>query len=396
MKKNIHLLRPKANMFSRLDLYAFVTAFFAGLVIYLLLEFAFHLNKIVISLAIVAVMVLYALVVLSVPRLRVRLDQAGDNAYYLGLLFTLVSMVIALFEFETATTSETGIMAVTTGPQHIVRNFGVALASTITGIFLRVFLHQMRIDPSEVEGMTRIELAEASRKVQASIDLITNDLGRFHEELRQKSYDLVKSLVEDAEKSIVALGKELERATNEMLVSTGSVHKNVLEQTEGLTQLLARTASEAAGAIERLRAVEQPPVILSRRFERVAKTLETTGDQTERIALNLQSTADSAKAAMEGISLASTELSRLAQQVASSQADVCERVGVSADSVVTALGSIGVRLEKDRELIGQIEEESNRAQTATVEVLKRLTEITRGVTSALKSGAAGDTNGTSK
>jgi len=348
-------------------------------------------------------MFLYATVVILVPRLRVRLDQAGDNAYYLGLLFTLVSMVIALIEFETITGGETGPAIITSGPNNILSNFGIALASTITGIFLRVVLHQMRIDPADVEGMARIDLAEASRKVQASIELVTNDLGRFHEELRQKSYDLVKSLVEDASNSVIALGKEVERATNEMIVSTGSVHKNVLEQTEGLTKLLSETAAEAAGAIERLRAVEQPPVTLSRRFEKVAKTLDITNNQTERISTALQGTADSAKVAVEGISQAASDLRRIAEQMVNSQAAEDKRLGASANSVINALDSVSLRLERDRQFISKIEEEnkrfadeSNRAQMAAIEVLKRLTEVTRGVTLALNAAAAMNADETAK
>jgi hypothetical protein len=403
MTENKHLLRTAKGLPSRLDLYAFIAAFGSGLVLYMVLQFVFHTNKLLITALIVLIMLTYAFFIWRIPRLRVRLDQAGDNAYYLGLLFTLVSMATALYDFWTATSNEIGTSVMGSGPEHILGSFGIALASTITGIFLRVLLHQMRIDPADVEGMTRIELAEASRKVQASIDTVTNDLGRFHDEIRQKADDYYTSLVEDASRTVTSLGKKVEHAANEMITSAGNTQKTVLEQIEGLTKLLRDTASEATGAIERLRAVEQPPVTLARRFEKVAKTLDTTNEQTERLSVALQGTADSAKVAVEGISQAAADLRRIAEQMASNQAAEDVRLSASANSVITSLGSVSMRLERDRQLINKIEEEttrfaneSTRAQTAAVEVLKTLTEVTRGVTSALNHAATINADGTAE
>src|SRR5437773_12183974 len=48
----------------------------------------------------VIVMILYASAVTFVPRVRLRLDQAGDNLYYLGFTFTLCSLAITLYRFH--------------------------------------------------------------------------------------------------------------------------------------------------------------------------------------------------------------------------------------------------------------------------------------------------------
>lgn len=401
MKGEVFLKRAAVIPLSRLDLTAFIGAFLAGLSFYVTLHFAFHLHQMIVAAAIMSVMLAYALLVARVPRMRVRLDQAGDNAYYLGLLFTLVSMTFALYEFGATTASPSGQASERTGAQQIIANFGIALASTITGIFLRVLLHQMRVDPDEIESMTRIELAEGAKRVRASLDIVTSDLGRFHEEVRQRSTDVVTTFVENAKKSASGLNQELERTTKEMLASVGNAHKGILDQTQELTRLIGGTASEAMGAIERLRAVEPPPLTLSRRLEKITKVLEVLGDQTERIASHLQGTASSAAAAMEEISRASTTLGRLAQQMGESQTEVAERMTASVEKVGAALDSVGQRLEQDRQLLHQLEdqakrsvEESVRAQTAAVDVLTRLTELTRGLTAALKAAEADDFHGT--
>ena len=101
-------------------------------------------------------MIFYAALMATARLLRLRDDQAGDNLYYMGFLFTLTSLAVSLYQFSSTGSSE-----------QIVRNFGIAIASNIAGIPLRILFHQMRRDPAEVESTARIELADASRRVAA-------------------------------------------------------------------------------------------------------------------------------------------------------------------------------------------------------------------------------------
>ena len=64
---------------------------------------------------------------------------SGDNLYYMGFLFTLTSLAVSLYQFSTVGSAE-----------QIVQNFGIAIASTIAGITLRIMFNQMRRDPVEV------------------------------------------------------------------------------------------------------------------------------------------------------------------------------------------------------------------------------------------------------
>jgi len=89
----------------------------------------------------VILMILYGCAVTVIPRIRLRLDQAGDNLYYLGFTYTLCSLAITLHRFH----------ATEGAVDYIVSNFGIALATTIVGVVARVWLHQMREDPLELE-----------------------------------------------------------------------------------------------------------------------------------------------------------------------------------------------------------------------------------------------------
>lgn len=71
--------------------------------------------------------------------------QAGDDIYYLGLLFTLVSLIytlIALFILDSA--GDTAANA-----RELIGSFGIALFSTVAGILGRVILHGMRTRPDD-------------------------------------------------------------------------------------------------------------------------------------------------------------------------------------------------------------------------------------------------------
>ena len=125
----------------------------------------------------VLIMIGYALL-LGTRLLRLRDDQSGDNLYYMGFLFTLTSLAVSLYQFSAAGSAE-----------QIVQNFGIAIASTIAGIALRIFFNQMRRDPVEVEATARLELAEASRRVKRELESTILEFGYFRRMTQQSISD---------------------------------------------------------------------------------------------------------------------------------------------------------------------------------------------------------------
>jgi methyl-accepting chemotaxis protein len=239
---------------------------------------------------------------MKAARFRVRLDQAGDNAYYLGLLFTLTSMAFALYEFGLATELEGS------GVEQIISNFGIALASTVAGIFLRVFLHQMRVDPADVESMTRIELSDASKRVRASLDTVYLDFGRFHSEVRQRTEDIVNRLLADTATGMNSATTELAAATKTLLEATAANQQEILRRTAEMSELLAQGAATAAAAIDKLKDVAEPPPALSLQFRELSSAVGKLTADLETVARNVRVTTDEAALAQN----AATEvLSRL-------------------------------------------------------------------------------------
>lgn len=147
--------------------FVFMAFAIAG-IIFIVTSKAFELHPFVVTGVPVAIMISYALMVAVARRLRLRDDQIGDNFYYMGFIYTLVSLGMSLYQYSSGQSVD-----------DIVRNFGVAVASTIAGIILRIVFNQLRRDPIEFENVSRLDLAEASRRVRRELDGVHNELTHY-------------------------------------------------------------------------------------------------------------------------------------------------------------------------------------------------------------------------
>jgi hypothetical protein len=157
------------------------------------------LAAVYVTLVPVCIMVLYALLLGLTRLFRLRDDQSGDNLYYMGFLFTLTSLAVSLYQFS-----------VTNSVEQIVRNFGIAIASTIAGIALRIFFNQMRRDPIEVEHTARLELAEASRKVKRELEGTVLEFSYFRRATQQSLADALDEVIESLRSGREKLVAQLE------------------------------------------------------------------------------------------------------------------------------------------------------------------------------------------
>src|ERR1700730_10132110 len=143
------------------------------------------LAQVLVTFVPIVIMVAYALLIWFARNLRLRDDQAGDNLYYMGFLFTLTSLGVSLYQFSASRAAE-----------EIVQNFGIAIGSTITGIALRVIFNQMRHDPIEVERMMRLELAESARRVRRELDATVVEFSYVRRGAQQAATDSFKHVAE--------------------------------------------------------------------------------------------------------------------------------------------------------------------------------------------------------
>lgn len=174
----------------------------------------------------VVIMLVFALVMLFSSKFRLRDDQAGDNLYYMGFVFTLISLGTTLYEFSDSQDKN-----------QIVQNFGIAIATTICGIVLRIFFAGMRQDPLEIERQSRLELAEAARLVKIELDNTTLEFSSFSREMKQILEDRFK----DMEVMHQEMSARVSSACDKFFISIDEASKRSSESIE-LTTIKASDA----------------------------------------------------------------------------------------------------------------------------------------------------------
>ena len=371
-----------------LDAAVFLAAAVLGLLAYWLLRMLLHERaQVPITVVLIVIMLAYSAAVALLPRIRLRLDQAGDNAYYIGLLFTLTSMAFALWDFRLAT----GTVRSAAGVQQIISNFGIALATTIIGILLRVALHQMRVDPADLEEMTRVELTEAAERLRGILDTTTSDLARFHLEVQQKQMDVFGTMAERFSEAASQVQKSVADSSARVVAQTEDSYKSMLDGTHQLTVQLKALAIEATGAIERLKAVQPPPLTLSRRLDKVGEIMERVANESERTATGLKATLAGATQAIVSVKETAELLRSLTAGIRDEHVTVITNVNQAAENLTAGLESFNIRLGNIlvdvTELQGHLKDsatESMRAQKATTDVINSLTLIAREMTTVIK------------
>ncbi len=188
----------------------------------------------------VLIMIGYALVLGFARLFRLRDDQSGDNLYYMGFLFTLTSLAVSLYQFSAAGSAE-----------QIVQNFGIAIASTITGITLRILFNQMRRDPVEVEATARMELAEASRRVKRELDstvlefayfrrMTQQSIGDALDEMRETLGEARAQLTDEFKQFAVTAGKPIEDVSRRSGESLDNLNIRIVDTLQAVSERLAR------------------------------------------------------------------------------------------------------------------------------------------------------------
>jgi hypothetical protein len=268
----------------------------------------------------------YAVLLAFARYLHLRDDQAGDNLYYLGFLYTLTSLGVSLWQF-----SSSG------GADAVVTNFGVAVSSTILGVALRVMFGQMRQDPLEVERTARLELADAARRVRHELDETVFELSSFRRATQQsitegvletkKQIELISSTIvgalEDLPKRSAAPFEGASKQASEAFTKLSDTLRTVLEQNgaaiERETSQLASTASEVRGAIktvqDQLKGMQSPDGIIEIKLQPTIRSMtKALKDLSERLGTQVEQLQSAVNAATVATQEASANAKADAEQ----------------------------------------------------------------------------------
>ncbi|MCE8441652.1 hypothetical protein [Rhodovulum sulfidophilum] len=227
---------------ARSEVLPLIVAFLAGTTGSILLKIV-TINPFAGAVWAISVLLAYALYAYNATQLRLDAETIGDNCYYLGFLFTLTSLAVTLyFVVQTPTSQRADVI-----PQ-VISGFGVALASTIGGVFLRVLMLQFKVDMESRERQERQYLNETSRRFRAELGMSLDQIKAFSTESLQQSAEREVRMREAFDKLLSDMQGELLKSAADF---GPALRESVKIQTQSSLEMVTSSAREASDVAAR-------------------------------------------------------------------------------------------------------------------------------------------------
>jgi hypothetical protein len=222
---------------------------------------ASHLFTIFGMVTAILLIVIYAFVSRTVHTFRLSAERVGDNCYYLGFLFTLVSLSNALYAFG----YDEDVI------NDVISNFGIALGSTITGMLLRVMFNQMKIEPEQISERIRENLSDTGQKLAGEIENVIGEMNSLSATLKNSMQDALQS-------------------TDDLLKDSKKKHTSLIESIDKLTEDVIsrneRSASAINDSIERITgtsSLEAPSQSIKKSLEKFVVNINDANEKMEKL-----------------------------------------------------------------------------------------------------------------
>ncbi|TGT93124.1 hypothetical protein [Mesorhizobium sp. M5C.F.Ca.ET.164.01.1.1] len=277
-------------------------------------------------------------------KLRLHDEQTGDNLYYMGFLFTLTSLGVSLYQFSSDGSTDT-----------VVKNFGIAISSTIAGIALRILYNQMRRDPADIERAARHELADMSRRVRTEMENVTREFADFRRVSHQMLEEGFEEIANQAEKNGEHIRKILDKMAMEAIkpvqdasVKLGGAMLGNFSQIEGQFSDIAKRVETAGELLDKANSAMSTSVdrlgiqadVVAAKLERVvvpeevlkndlAPMVKALGDAVARYAVKTETASAEQQSRM-------ADISKTVQGIAEDNAKAVQVVAENSARAATA------------------------------------------------------------
>ena len=181
-------------------------------------------------------------------------DVKGDSIYYLGLLFTFAALVAALIAFSV------GADGNAVSASGSIRNFGIALLTTIVGLAGRVWFTMSKESPGDVEDAVRFQLDEAVSRMKQSLDRARTEL-----EIMANQFQTSSEGLRDVAESIGAGTRQAAATIIGLQDQTGQI----TDVAEALTRELGEMRTVCFSNVQILSRLESQAGGLGRRFDEI-------------------------------------------------------------------------------------------------------------------------------
>ena len=315
------------------DKLIFILAFSAGIIgilgirIFGDIFYASALNfvDVVAILYAITIIVLYVLYIyLSTDRSSISVDRASDNIYYIGLLFTLTSLAYSLIKLSAYSPATAGPGATSDQIISLLPDFGLALFSTIAGIFGRILLQQMRADPLDIETEAREELGRSVRELRLTIGEIVAQLNGLSAQTRLSLTELGQNVSQTLSDTAQKSGEAYDALSAGILRVNEKLENHALSIGEQAKNTSAMMEQMLTAANTSLIAIGDLPVSLAEKFD-------TAAIRINEISTNISETAEAQKSLALSVSNISGDLRKMFSE--NSWDDFSERINSTKEQL---------------------------------------------------------------
>ena len=186
---------------------------------------------------------------------KAQLNKVADSCYYMGFIYTLMSIGITLYQ-----------IGITEDPNNIqnaiLSNFGVALVTTLVGLMMRMYIGHFQVSTEETLGSADNAFAQSLDKASAAVNKFSDTIQHEQDRVKGGLEDIFSQVTEIPEKLSV-LGKDtvskIEQSFADEAKEASERLKTYVEESEKVSQLVLeeyrsvyKTFGEAKTEIENL------------------------------------------------------------------------------------------------------------------------------------------------
>ena len=293
-------MRPKrthdVTPFDNLDRAAFLVAFFLGAGGSVLLK-AFGVHPFIPAAYAAIILGLYAFIAWAGGRVKIEPETIGDNCYYLGFLFTLAALAYTLFQVADPATSGGRRIDI----PEVISGFGLALSSTIVGVFLRVYLMQLRPDFVAKDREVRAEINRAFGDFKRGMAGMLSQMKSYAVESVQFASERDERIRNSTEQFLEDHHKALQKSADALSIHMKEAFSDVA-QTAAKQVMSAVGESQKAHQEELKEVIKDLQEIKKRLLEQELETASEIQNRRKIIASELAQTEQIFAAQMEIIS----------------------------------------------------------------------------------------------
>lgn len=279
-----------------------------------------------VALALSALMVAFAV---SIRDTEVSSDAKGESFYYVGLIFTFVALIAALVVFDGGSDATRTI--------GIIRNFGIALVTTIWGLAGRVWYAMSGAAPGDLEEAIRVDLEAAVSEMKGSLDRARDQL------------DILVNTFEVSGEAMVTTVDKISGTADKAAQTTERLDE-LANGVSGTAESLAENVTAFHDAVER--------------GEKAARDLRESLDETAGRSASLGRELASAGAGFRAFTSVVAEAGKAAVPVARTIREASDGLASAASETASLRGAISGMRRRAREIDSAVEQIGSEAEEA--------------------------------